>query len=48
MKVNTELPVETRHRRDMTDQLLKATLNPNKQQTATRLLQNKLAPYVLQ
>ena len=24
-----ELPVATRHRRDMTEKLLKATLNPN-------------------
>ena len=32
IKVSTELPVATRHRRDMTEQLLKATLNPNKQQ----------------
>ena len=31
-KVSTELPVATRHRRDMTEKLLKATLNPNKQQ----------------
>ena len=29
MKVSTELPVATRHRRDMTEKLLKATLNPN-------------------
>ena len=28
----TELPVATRHRRDMTEKLLQATLNPNKQQ----------------
>ena len=31
IKVSTELPVATRYRRDMTEQLLKATLNPNKQ-----------------
>ena len=27
-----ELPVATRHRRDMTEKMMKATLNPNKQQ----------------
>ena len=27
--MSTELPVATRHRRDMTEKLLKATLNPN-------------------
>ena len=32
IKVSTELPIATRHRRDMTEKLLKATLNPNKQQ----------------
>ena len=32
IKVSNELPVVTRHRRDMTEKLLKATLNPNKQQ----------------
>ena len=32
IKVSTELPVATRHHRDMTEKLLKATLNPNKQQ----------------
>ena len=30
--MSIELPVATRHRRDTTDKLLKATLNPNKQQ----------------
>ena len=29
IKVSTELPVATRHRRDMTEKLLKAMLNPN-------------------
>ena len=29
IEVSTELPVSTRHRRDMTEKLLKATLNPN-------------------
>ena len=29
IKVSIELPVATRHRRDMTEILLKATLNPN-------------------
>ena len=29
IKVSTELPVTTRHPRDMTETLLKATLNPN-------------------
>ena len=28
MKVSTELPVTTGHRRDVTERLLKATLNP--------------------
>ena len=28
-KVNIELPAISRHRRDMTERLLKATLNPN-------------------
>ena len=32
IKVSIELPVATRHRRDMTEKLLEATLNPNKQQ----------------
>ena len=27
--MSIELPVATRHRRDMTEKLLKATLNPN-------------------
>ena len=30
--LSIELPVATRHRRDMTEKLLKAMLNPNKQQ----------------
>ena len=29
IKVSLELPVATRHRLDMTEKLLKATLNPN-------------------
>ena len=29
IKVSIELPIATRHRRDMTEKLLKATLNPN-------------------
>ena len=29
IKVSIELPVATRHRRDMTEKLLKATLNQN-------------------
>ena len=29
IKVSIELPVATRHRSDMTEKLLKATLNPN-------------------
>ena len=29
MKVSIELPVTTRHRHDMTEKLLKVTLNPN-------------------
>ena len=32
VKQHFELPVATRHRRDMTEKLLKAMLNPNKQQ----------------
>ena len=32
IKVSIELPVATRHRHDMTEKLLKATLNPTKQQ----------------
>ena len=32
MKMSIELPVANRHRHDMTEKLLKATLNPNKQQ----------------
>ena len=32
IKVSTELPVATRHRHDMAEKLLEATLNPNKQQ----------------
>ena len=32
IKVSIELPAATRHRRDMTEKLLKATLNLNKQQ----------------
>ena len=32
IKVSIELPVATRHRSDMNEKLLKATLNPNKQQ----------------
>ena len=32
IKVSMDLPVTTRHRRDMTEKLLKAMLNPNKQQ----------------
>ena len=32
IQVSIERPVATRHRRDMTEKLLKATLNPNKQQ----------------
>ena len=31
IKVNIELPVATRHHRDMTEKLLKAMLNPSKQ-----------------
>ena len=32
IKVSIELPVATRHHCDMTEKLLKAALNPNKQQ----------------
>ena len=38
LKVSIELPVTSRHRRDMTERLLKATLSPNQtnnQKTAT-------------
>ena len=31
MKVSLELPIATRHRIDMTEKLVKATLNTNKQ-----------------
>ena len=31
MKLSIEIPVAIRHRRDMTEKLLKATLNLNKQ-----------------
>ena len=40
--MNIELLIATRHRRDMTKKLLKATLNPNKQQQQQN--QNKLSP----
>ena len=36
IEVSIELPVATRHRRDMTEKLLKATLNPNEQQQQLR------------
>ena len=36
IKVSTELPVATRHHRNMTEKLLKATSNPNKQQQHTK------------
>ena len=32
IKVGIELPAATRHRRDLTEKLLEAALNPNKQQ----------------
>ena len=32
LKVSIEIPVAIRHRRDMTEKLLKVTSNPNKQQ----------------
>ena len=32
IKMSIELPVATRHRRDITEKLLKAVLDPNKQQ----------------
>ena len=35
IKVSIKLPVAPRHRLDMTEKLLKATLNPNKQQHKT-------------
>ena len=35
--MSIELPVTTRHCRDMTEKLLKATLNPNKQQQQQHL-----------
>ena len=40
IKVSIELPVATRHRRDMTAKLLKATLNPNTHTFTT--LENKM------
>ena len=42
MKVCTELPVTTRHHHDMTEKLLKATLNPNKQQQPGRKPQRQV------
>ena len=36
IKVSIELPVAARHRRDMTEKLLKVMLNPNKQQQPTQ------------
>ena len=39
IKVIIELPVATRHRRDMTEKLLKVTLNPNKQRNKISRLQ---------
>ena len=36
INVSIELPVATRHRRDITEKILKATLNPNKQQLQNR------------
>ena len=38
--MSTELPLTTRHRRDMTEKLLKATLNPN---THTHTTRNQVA-----
>ena len=37
IKVSIELPVATRHRRDMTEKLLKAALNPNSHTPLSRL-----------
>ena len=37
IKVSIKLPVATRHYRDMTENLLKATLNPNKQQLLSEM-----------
>ena len=37
IKVSTELPVAIRHFSDMTENLLKATFNPNKQQQQLRV-----------
>ena len=43
IKVSIELPVATRHRRDMTEKLLKATLNPNTH-THTHTRKSEWAP----
>ena len=43
--MSTELPVATRHRRDMAEKLLKATLNPNKQQLNVYEFQQYQAVY---
>ena len=40
MKVSVELPVTTRDHHDLTEKLLKATLNSNKQQHISSLQRN--------
>ena len=39
--MSTALPVATRHHRDMIEKLLKATLNPNKQQHDSQIMMKK-------
>ena len=47
IKVSIELPVATRHGHDMTEKLLKVTLNPNKQQQKGKQEQSDLGlPFV--
>ena len=41
IKLSIELPVATRHRRDMTAEWLKEMLNPNKQQQQLPLYRRK-------
>ena len=47
MKVNIEFPIATRHRRDMTEKFLKATLNPNKQQQLNMVKQSDSTIWLL-
>ena len=44
IKKSIELPVVTRHRHDMTEKLLKAALNLNKQQAIETLASGTMKP----